>query len=55
LFLEAPLPSVASVFEGTGPSQPALSQAMDQAIVVGADGISFVLGVTAEQRQNLID
>jgi hypothetical protein len=44
-----------AVPQGATPVEVALSQAKDQATVVGSDVISFVNGVTAEQRQDLIN
>jgi hypothetical protein len=55
----ATLPSLASATEraseSANPVKVALSQAKDQATVVGSDVISFMSGVTAEQRQDLIN
>lgn len=52
----ARLPPAIPKLEGAGsPVDQALSQAKDQAAVVGSDVISFVTGVTAEQRQDLIN
>ncbi|MDU6669073.1 MAG: hypothetical protein E6501_10675, partial [Bradyrhizobium sp.] len=52
----APLPPRLAVLEdAASPVDQALSRAKDQAAVVGSDVISFVNGVTTEQRQDLIN
>jgi hypothetical protein len=51
----AALPPIPASLEGVDPVDVSLSQAKDQATVVGSDVISFVSGVTAEQRQDLIN
>jgi hypothetical protein len=43
------------VLEGVDVTDTALSTAKDQAAVVGSDVVSFVTGVNAEQRQDLIN
>jgi hypothetical protein len=52
---ETTLPAVPEGLESAGPVDFGLSQAKDQASIVGSDVISFVSGVTAEQRQDLIN
>lgn len=48
-------PPIPELEDAASPVDQVLSQAKDQAAVVGSDVISFVTGVTAEQRQDLIN
>jgi hypothetical protein len=52
---EAKLPPLTESVPEAAPKDNPLQQAKDQATVVGSDVISFVSGVTAEQRQDLIN
>jgi hypothetical protein len=52
---EAKLPSIPIGMEGIEPVDTVLAETKNQATIVGSDVISFVCGVTAEQRQDLIN
>ena len=51
----APLPAPAPAPQNAAPMDLPLAQAKDQAVLVGSSVISFVSGVTAEQRRDLIN
>ena len=57
LITEAELPSLQSLaaVEGPGMGMPAFDMTKDQALVVGADVVSFAIGVEADFRQAIAD